>query len=327
MNDRDAGASHDGAPDDGLAMAAVSAVDVQAALPRWTQRLTQLVQRGGPGPQDYGDLLHTMQVIHQARRSGALGQDQLDELRQLAGPAMGPGTLQGRAWLKAHGYAGDFQMIDDIYTGACSDEPGLRAWDLFYQRLPSVQAVRNRKTFFKRLLQQRVRSRGGERVDVLNVASGPCRDVAEFLDEHPGAPVHFVCIDMDERAIAHAQALCAPWPEQVQFVRRNALRLRLSQRFDLVWSAGLFDYFDDDGFVVLAQRLLDHAHPGGGSLVVGNFSDDNPTLAYQAWTDWHLHHRSRERLLCLGEQCRPAPARVSVDAEPLGINLFLRLDR
>jgi cyclopropane fatty-acyl-phospholipid synthase-like methyltransferase len=105
------------------------------------------------------------------------------------------------------------------------------------------------------------------------------------------------------------------------------LRLRLPDRYDLVWSAGLFDYFTDRGFAALLQRLLSFCKSGHGQLVVGNFTDPNPSAAYQAFGDWSLEHRSRELLLRLARDCDGAAEPMYVGSEPEGVNLFLHVAR
>jgi hypothetical protein len=41
--------------------------------------------------------------------------------------------------------------------------------------------------------------------------------------------------------------------------------------------------------------------------------------------DWFLIHRSHEELHAFAKELQPEPSRVEVDAEPLGVNLFLRV--
>ncbi len=298
------------------------ALTADAPALRWQQTLTALAQAGGPTPGQYPMLQELLEHIHSARMKGELSAEGLQTLRHTLGAAMGLGTLQGRSWLKPFGYAGDFQLIDDIYQHVCCPDPHLRAWDDFFHTQPGAKAVRNRKAYFKTLVQSAAQARGGRPLSVLNVASGPCRDVAELLAECPELDVHITCVDLDEQAIVHARRLCAAWPDQVRFVRGNALRLALPERFDVVWSAGLLDYFSDLLFVRLLRKFMSLAQPDG-EVVVGNFSADNPSMAYQAWGDWLLIHRSPDHLRALAKQAGAALSHV--EAEPEGVNLFLRV--
>jgi hypothetical protein len=131
---------------------------------------------------------------------------------------------------------------------------------------------------------------------------------------------------LDARAIAYASELCKAWTNRVSFIQANAARLRLSRRFDLVWSAGLFDYFNDRGFAHLLKRLAAHVRRDGGEVVIGNFSASNPTLAYQELCgDWHLNHRSAEVLVGIARQACGPSVEIAVEREPEGVNLFLRV--
>lgn len=68
-----------------------------------------------------------------------------------------------------------------------------------------------------------------------------------------------------------------------------------------------------------------HLVDKGGELVVGNFCTSNPTRDYMEFAKWVLLHRSAATLRQLAlEAGMPEPA-IRVEAEPEGINLFLRV--
>jgi hypothetical protein len=100
--------------------------------------------------------------------------------------------MQGFAYHKPHGYAGDFEIIDRIYQRyACSDEM-LTRWDNFWQAHPAAQAVRNRTAYLISLVFKSVTERRRP-IHVLNLASGPSRDVYECCRLIDG--VIFDCIE------------------------------------------------------------------------------------------------------------------------------------
>jgi hypothetical protein len=45
------------------------------------------------------------------------------------------------------------------------------------------------------------------------------------------------------------------------------------------------------------------------------------------FAEWFLIHRNRQQLLDKAKLLRPAPAQVRVESEPLGVNLFLSLQK
>jgi extracellular factor (EF) 3-hydroxypalmitic acid methyl ester biosynthesis protein len=232
--------------------------------------------------------------------------------------------MQGYALAKPAGYAGDFEMIDRIYCNHVTEHPDLRNWDLFFHAQKAPTAVRNRKAYFCNTLNTRVTHLSpSPLVAVLNVASGPGRDMQEFFALNPNAPIEFDCVDQDPRAIAFASSLCAAYLTRIRFHCVNAVRFSPTRKYDLIWSGGLFDYFNDRIFVLLLRRLYKFLRPGG-ELVIGNFSDRNPSRSYmELLGDWYLHYRTPDSLLRLGSEAGIVRDALHVDSEPEGINLFL----
>ncbi|MEM6321796.1 MAG: class I SAM-dependent methyltransferase [Bacteroidota bacterium] len=110
-----------------------------------------------------------------------------------------------------------------------------------------MKAVRNRKELFKKLLHQYTNT-----VDyqVLNVASGPCRDVAEYLQNNPTKAICIDCLEHDSHAIDYAKTLLQSVnSDQYQFIHANIFKFDTTKEYDFIWSAGLFDYFDDMTFI------------------------------------------------------------------------------
>jgi SAM-dependent methyltransferase len=231
--------------------------------------------------------------------------------------------IQGFGFLKPHGYAGDYEIIDRIYTGWVSDDLSLRKWDEYFHVQPAPRAVRNRKAYFHRVLDRLKLARPIHRVHVLNVGSGPARDVYEYLAQ--SNKFRFECIDLDTRAIEFAKCLCRSYQDRVVFRRENVLRLCLDRQFDLIWSAGLFDYLADQMFLMVLRRLVPIIRPSG-ELVIGNFSKDNPSRYWmEAVGDWKLHHRTESELRALAHAAGVDDQRLSIGAEPEGVNLFLHI--
>jgi len=212
-----------------------------------------------------------------------------------------------------------FQIIDHLYTGKTATELPYSAWDASFHSLSPAKAVCNRKSYFKQLLAD-MNKPGG--LDVLNLASGPCRDVAEVLPVLQ-YPCRFTCIDQEPRAIDYARGLL-PATSAIKLIRGNALRLNYKQEFDLAWSAGLLDYFEERGFRMILRGMYNAVRPGG-RVVVGNFSENNPDRAFMEWGEWMLIHRSAAELIRLGRSVVGEAPRVWVEQEPEGVNLFLNI--
>ena len=287
-------------------------------------RLSTLIARGGPTPPEYADLeamvVRAWEFV--GERPGAL--EHLTSLRGRFPVEFLRETVHGHGLEKPMGYAGDFLMIDKIYLSAVSPHEPYRRWDQYFHQHAAPRAVRGRKVYFQKLIES-LEAPTGRPLEVLNLGTGPGRDLSEYLKAHPQADVRITSVDIDPRASAYARQVLGADEHRVRLVTENALRFTTDQKFDLVWSAGLFDYLTDRLFVGMirrAQRML----RSGGQIVVGNFSPSNPSRPYmELLGDWHLRHRSVTDLQALAQRSGFAPEETHVGAESLGVNLFLHL--
>lgn len=282
--------------------------------------LEELVASGGPMPAQYAvldNMLDQLAILPPEEAAVAV-----NRVRTVLAPTLTQDTMQGFALLKPHGYSGDYEIIDRIYQGWTSPHDHLERWDHYFHLQAGAAAVRNRKDYFI----QTVRELGNTPSQILNVASGPGRDLLECL-EQSDIEHFFTCLDIDERALDHSFALCARFAERVGFCQGSAIRFRSSKYFDLVWSGGLFDYFSDRVFVITLKSLLRVLAPGG-KCVIGNFSTSHTSRPYMEIVgDWQLIHRTPEQLIELALKAGAVRHQIEVKEEELGVNLFLHITR
>jgi extracellular factor (EF) 3-hydroxypalmitic acid methyl ester biosynthesis protein len=145
-----------------------------------------------------------------------------------------------------------------------------------------------------------------------------------FFESNPDAQVHIDCIEQDRNAVNHASALCEAYLDRITFHVKNALRFQSDKKYDLIWSAGLFDYFEDKVFVFMLKKLGTMVAEGG-EIVIGNFSTTNPSRPYMELFEWHLHHRSPITLKALAARAGFAADQIRVGREQTGVNLFLHI--
>lgn len=119
-------------------------------------------------------------------------------------------------------------------------------------------------------------------------------------------------------------ALLGPeWTGSVEFWQGNAIKYRPTGAFDLVWSAGLFDYLNDRLALSLLKRLWGAAAPDG-RLVIGNFANTHPTRSWIEWCgDWFLIHRSLGELHQLALAAGIPPSMVQTFSDEWGAIGFL----
>jgi hypothetical protein len=93
----------------------------------------------------------------------------------------------------------------------------------------------------------------------------------------------------------------------------------LNGSYDLIYSAGLFDYLKDRTARAAGARLVAALAPGG-TAVIGNFGTANPSRAMlELILDWPLHHRSASDLRRLFGDLGTG---MTIEQEATGINLF-----
>ncbi len=291
-------------------------------------KATEWAEQGGPTPREYDDFNEWLAAIAKEVEDGNLDESGINNLRFAFGEALSTSTLQGISLHKPRAYAGDFEVIDRVYQRSMTTNPQLLNWDHYLLNTKAAQAVRNRKDYFLKLVDKLESDLpADEEVTILNIASGPSRDVFEYLSQTTDQRIDFDCVEYDQLAIKYATALCFEHLDRVNFLQKNAFRFTTKKRYPLIWSAGLFDYFDDRQFQFLTSRLLNFLEPGG-ELVIGNFSDDNPDRAYmELLMEWELNHRSAEHLTKLAMGCGVDESKIFVGKEPTGVNLFLHIKK
>ena len=94
--------------------------------------LDELRDRGQFGQEIYGRINALIGKIAGQYEVGLLDDDDIDLISSYYGREFLENTLQGSALLKKFGYAGDFLMIDQIYTGRESQNPFYESWNKYF---------------------------------------------------------------------------------------------------------------------------------------------------------------------------------------------------
>lgn len=284
-----------------------------------------LDQKGGPRPQELPYLEQFSRQILASLAAGVIDKEELAEISRCLGSEYLKYSANGRSLNKPEGYAGDFMLIESIYQYLVTPHLKYRNWDLCFQETEAAQAVRNRKTYFKNQAAKMILHQWEQDFAILNLASGPAREIFELYQSLPQHQFTTTCIDADPKALDYASDLLQPYQDQVSFVKGNVFRHRPQQNYDLVWSAGMFDYFNDKLFVFMLKRMKTWLKPAG-KIILGNFSTFHPSRYYmEVFGEWYLYHRSEADLVRLAAEAGFKMEQVHVGREAKGINLFLHL--
>lgn len=290
--------------------------------------IRNMVEKGGPDSSEYHEFTQWLKEVNTEYKAGGLTPEEMIQIREEMGEALSILTLQGFVFNKPHGYPGDYEIIEKIYQEHVSNNPEIRKWDLYFQLQKAPIAVRNRKQYFIDLLEGiDTHLSPDEDAHVLNIASGPSRDLYDFYQNKQVSECRLRAdnVEFDPLAISYAKNLCKDYLSHIEFLHTNAFDFVSDKRYRLIWSAGLFDYLNDKKFIFLLKHITPLLKENG-EIVVGNFSQDNPTQDYmEVVGDWRLKHRTPEQLIALAKACNFKESDIRIGQETEGVNLFLHI--
>ncbi len=239
-----------------------------------------------------------------------------------------------RCFHKPLGYAGDFEMMNMIYN---NESLGGTLFGRSLSRVvldsDAARAVRARAYYLVEKIEAAAAHGGRHRpARILSVAAGPAMELQLILRKNPAllaaGRAEIALLDQDASALEHArdriQALAAQADVEVTFRCINTsiktvITEGLDDSYDLVYSAGLFDYLKDLAVRAAGTRLVDALAPGGHA-VIGNFDVANPTRPFmELILNWPLYHRSADDLRRLFDGLGSG---MSIEREATGVNLF-----
>lgn len=246
-----------------------------------------------------------------------------------------------RAFTKPLGYAGDFEMVNMILRNRFE---GQNTYAKIVNSMPlrtdAAQAHRNRIKKLKRYLHDEAKRAAEleQPLKILNVGCGPAAELEQFIKEDAQADrLDVQLLDFNRETLDYAQQVIqqairdSRRQTQVHFVHRSVHELlkQASSRdeptgqneYDLVYSAGLFDYLSDR----ICGRLLKlfYAWTAPGGLVVA--TNVHPRESVRAFMEhvqeWNLILRNEKQMLDLA----PELGQQTVCTEETGVNVFVEI--
>lgn len=253
-------------------------------------------------------------------------------LRDQVQPYILRSSIGYRAIRKPEGYAGDFSTILELYERSPRGaDPVGELMDAAILRLDAAWAVYHRRRLLAGEIQRTHARVEGRPVRVTSLACGPAEELVEACAAlEGGRPLEMVLMDIDAGALDHARrVLDIPGsPHTVTGLRCNLIHVASGRTSldlpsqDLIYSAGLIDYLNDDVVV----GLMDAAHRWlrpGGRLILGNIHPCNPDRAFMDHVaEWPLIHRTEADMDHLYRRSRFGQPCTRIRFEPQGLNLF-----
>ena len=249
-----------------------------------------------------------------------------------------------RTFKKPLGYAGDYEMVNMILR---NDFDGASIFAKLFNHMllqaPPAEAHRNRIKYLVTTIAEAAerKARSGERLRVMNLGCGPAEEVLRVLkSEEVSDVIDFVLLDFNDETIKYTKSRLeearARYGRSANIIlEKKSVHqvLKMASRgdfqkaeYDLVYCAGLFDYFSQKVCKKMVELFSTLVTPGGEVLVT-NVADTNPVSDWMEYVmAWDLIYRSREEMEDLiPERCANFSRQIDVDAT--GVNYFLKLTR
>jgi len=237
-----------------------------------------------------------------------------------------------RAYFKPKGYAGDFLMMEHIYTNSPRGEGKLgEIIDAFCLQRPGSLAIRGRRILLRDQLMQLsgANAARGATTRIMNLACGPNRELFDFLaDCDHSETIEALCVDIDSEALQYTNQYVNIFPHRasIRLMSENVIKWALGrvshhiEPLDIIYSAGLCDYLDPRLFRALITQCHRHLKPGG-TLLLGNFTFYPDSLFLDKLLKWELIYRTEADMR---ELFAPTPfgTQVTIIAEQAQVNLF-----
>jgi extracellular factor (EF) 3-hydroxypalmitic acid methyl ester biosynthesis protein len=253
-----------------------------------------------------------------------------------------PELVCGPLWQQAHskpqGYPGDYMVMDYIYDGRPRGDSPF-ACVAHALGINIGQFVVKRKDLVRETIAEVVaRRQEPGTVSIVSLGAGPAREVVDLArSNRTGArPVTFVLVDQDGDALrfaGHAVSSALASYEagsQIRVEPRQVSVLRLLREIDpcsfvpgadMIYSAGLFDYFSNRTCRMLTRRLYEALRPGG-TLLLGNMKAGTDMVwPLDLIADWSLNYRTGENILSWADGLKGAE--ISLRTEATGYDYLL----
>jgi extracellular factor (EF) 3-hydroxypalmitic acid methyl ester biosynthesis protein len=247
-----------------------------------------------------------------------------------------------RTYQKPLGYAGDYEMVNMIlrspYEGSSLFA---KLVNTYFLSQPPAEAHRNRiKYLTEQIVTETKRiARLGRPARIFDLGCGPAGEIQDFLiQEDISDQAEFTLLDFNEETLHYTanrlrelkkrynrRTSVRYLPKSVSQILRDSRRADeafISESYDLVYCAGLFDYLSDRVCRKMMEIFYDLVAPGG-LLIVTNVAAHNPVRNMMEYVGaWNLIHRDARQLASL----RPASeGEFRVTSEQTSMNIFLEL--
>jgi extracellular factor (EF) 3-hydroxypalmitic acid methyl ester biosynthesis protein len=245
-----------------------------------------------------------------------------------------------RTFAKPLGYAGDYQMVNQI-LGNPREGPStyFELVNFVFLQSSVAQAHRNRVDILLERLQTLAAKAFelGRPLRILNVGCGPAGELQRLAaTELPLEHLDVTLMDFSDETLLYTsqkliEAANASGREPLkvtlrhesvhQLLKRSSRdqKIAVGEQYDYIYCAGLFDYLADKACARLIAYFDHHLRPGG-TLLVTNVHANNPERYWmEHFMEWYLIYRDEAGLKKLFPATMP---HIETYTDATGVNLF-----
>lgn len=217
-----------------------------------------------------------------------------------------------RGFFKPLGYPGDYIIVEDMYNGNTKSFGLGYIYDLIFLETQLCRGLRNRKDYMKHIILNFITNEANNHTKILNVACGSSRELREIAPELSGNNASLSLLDADESALGYSSDCLKSILPKANIITLNVNVLNLVKennneanldKYDLIYSIGLFDYLPDIVLTKVLITLLKHLSNNG--IFVFAHKDHtifNPYLA-DWFCDWKYYARSEKDMNNILSKC------------------------
>jgi extracellular factor (EF) 3-hydroxypalmitic acid methyl ester biosynthesis protein len=245
-----------------------------------------------------------------------------------------------RTFAKPLGYAGDYQMVNQI-LGDPRDGPStyFELVNFMFLQAGVAQGHRNRVDILLERLQTlaALARQQGRPLRILNVGCGPAGELQRLAaTDQQLDHLEVVLMDFSQETLLYTSQRLTEVAkkagreplkvtlrhESVHQLLKRASRdqdIALTEQYDYIYCAGLFDYLADKACMRLITYFDKHLRPGG-TLLVTNVHVNNPERYWmEHFMEWYLIYRDEAGITQLFPDTLP---HIKTFTDETGVNLF-----
>ena len=244
-----------------------------------------------------------------------------------------------RTYAKPLGFAGDYMMMHMIQRDN-AEGPSMFAKfiNVFYTNIPMALSVKNRTDRLVELIEDGIKKCEieGREFHALSIGCGPALEIKRFAEKNnPKVKCNFKLLDFNKETLDFAvnEALKVLNEKNIEvttkldsvhsLLKKSVNNVLESQRYDLVYCSGLFDYLSDKVCAKLTKMFFGMAKQDGKVFVTNMHSNNHDSKMMELIFEWYLIYRSESDVT----KFFPGDKNKKIYTDSTGVNLCLELSK